>query len=197
MRLAAVALLVMISAMASAQAPDPLQSAGWYAGFGLSDFVYDDELPADFRFDDTVTAVRFFGGYKWNANWGVELSYLDTTLFDDNADGMDFILGPFTSVYAPDIAALTVRPMAYLPTSWGVLFGGLGLFQGDRTRQSSGSSLSMGLVPGDLMESDSGATFLLGTEWPIGSLKLRAEYEWWDLDRANGSSLGLGLSYRF
>jgi len=189
-----VALLAAAHGVAVAQEAD----TGWYAGFGIGGMMHTEAISADLSLDDTVAATKFFGGFRWGSRWGVEVAYVDSSSVEGSATGLDLLADQFSTVFSTEIAALTIRPMAYLPVAWGTLFGGLGVFDGDRrSERVGGSSLAPETLPMRFSESSSGATLLLGTEWPIGPLKLRAEYEWWDLDRADNASLGLGLSYRF
>lgn len=187
-------LLAALSGVVLAQEAD----TGWYAGFGLGGITREETIPADLMLGETTSAVKFFGGFKWSSRWGVEVSYIDQASVETPTASYDLLVDDFSSVFSTQIAALTIRPMAYLPVAWGTLFGGVGLFEGDTRRELNvGAPVPLGMLPTRFSESASGATLLLGTEWPLGALRLRAEYEWWDLDRADNSSLGLGLSYRF
>jgi hypothetical protein len=189
-----VAMLAVATTAAGAQDVD----SGWYAGIGIGALSHDEAIAPDIYVTDAVAATKLFGGFRWNSRWGLELSYVDSSSIDSAPDGLGLLADQFSSVYSTQIEALTIRPMAYLPVSWGTLFGGLGFYGGDRRSDPAiGAPLGFGSLPTSIEASDSGATLLLGTEWPIGSLRLRAEYEWWDVERANSSSLGLGLSYRF
>jgi hypothetical protein len=188
------ALLVAATTVAGAQDID----SGWYAGIGVGALSHDETIAPDLYVTDAVAATKLFGGFRWSSRWGLEFSYIDSSSIDSSPDGVGLLADQFSSVYSTQIAALTIRPMAYLPVSWGTLFGGLGFFEGDRRSDSTvAAPLGFGSLPTRIEATDSGATLLLGTEWPMGSLRLRAEYEWWDVERANSSSLGLGLSYRF
>ena len=189
-----VALLAAANAVAVAQEAD----TGWYAGFGIGSMTHAEAISPQLSLDDTVSATKLFGGFRWGSRWGVEVAYVDASAVEGAVAGLDMLADQFSTVYSTEIAALTIRPMAYLPVAWGTLFGGLGVFDRDRRSERVGSSsLTAETLPTRFSESSSGATLLLGTEWPVGPLKLRAEYEWWDLDRADNASLGLGLSYRF
>lgn len=189
--------VVMLAAATTVAAAQDVDS-GWYAGIGFGALSHDEAIAPDLYIDDAVAATKLFGGFRWNSRWGLEFSYVDSSSIASSPDGLDLLADQFSSVYSTQIAALTIRPMAYLPVSWGTLFGGLGFFEGDRRSDPAiAAPLGFGSVPTRIEATDSGATLLLGTEWPIGSLRLRAEYEWWDVERASSSSLGLGLSYRF
>jgi OOP family OmpA-OmpF porin len=53
---------------AGQQAPDP-RGAGWYLGGGIRPVVP--------RVEETDIGYRYFGGYRFSRNWGVELGYSD------------------------------------------------------------------------------------------------------------------------
>jgi len=189
-----VALLVAANGVAMAQEAD----TGWYAGFGIGSMLHTEAISPDSSLVDTASATKLFGGFRWGSRWGVEVAYVDSSSTEGSAAGLDLLADQFSTVYSTEIASLTIRPMAYLPVAWGTLFGGIGVFDGDRrSERVASTSLAAEALPLRFSESSSGATLLLGTEWPIGPLQLRAEYEWWDLDRADNASLGLGLSFRF
>ena len=194
MRTLVTSVLAVFALGAASQEP----RSGWYAGVEFANSPSGDPSTTGLRLDNPGATMQFFGGYQWNERWGLELSYSATRLGEPGTDRVDLVAAPFSAVYGAEIAALTVRPMAYLPMSWGTLFGGVGLFdRAQRGDARNAAQRSFGGWPIGDIESTSGATLLLGTEWPIGSLKLRAEYEWWDLERADSSSLGFGLSYEF
>ena len=49
----------------------------------------------------------------------------------------------------------------------------------------------------DDSSSEDGATFIGGIQWDFSSVSLRLEYEWWDVDDADATLLGVGLHWRF
>lgn len=64
-------LAVLVSfwaAGAAAQQADP-RGAGWYLGGGIRPVVP--------QVDETDIGYRYFGGYRFSRNWGVELGYSD------------------------------------------------------------------------------------------------------------------------
>lgn len=56
------------AAGAAAQQADP-KGAGWYLGGGIRPVVP--------QVDETDIGYRYFGGYRFSRNWGVELGYSD------------------------------------------------------------------------------------------------------------------------
>jgi OOP family OmpA-OmpF porin len=68
-------------ALSLASAPALSQDMGWYFGLGAGQSKAKDSCDGvsgpGVSCDDTDTAFKIFGGYQVNANFGVELGYVD------------------------------------------------------------------------------------------------------------------------
>jgi opacity protein-like surface antigen len=87
-----------------------------------------------------------------------------------------------------DTAVLTVRGLGH----FGPFFAGAGYFDADAT-----AFAQLGSFRAEESASEDGLTAVLGLQWDFSSVSLRVEYEWFDVDDADVSELGIGLHYRF
>ena len=88
------------------------QGAYLGAGFGTANYSEDN-------FEDSDTGFNFFGGMRFNENFGIELSYTDFGKQEDRFYGYD------ASV---EVTGLGLSAVAFLPVSENFdLFGKLGL----------------------------------------------------------------------
>jgi hypothetical protein len=174
------------------------QDAPGYVGVGVSSFSYEEVvLPDIYTFDESGSSWKLFGGYNWNENWGIELSWAQSSELEDTASAVDTDLGNVTATLGLEFSALSLRGMGYLPFSWGSLFAGIGFYDGEGDASLVVVSDALGTESVSDTTSESGATALLGVQWSFSNWNARVEYEWWDLDTADASSLGVSLAYRF
>lgn len=172
--------LAMASGTALAAESDP----GFYIGGGLGEANLEID---DVGFDDSDTAFKLFGGYRFNEYFGIELAYFDGGEIEDGQDGL-----PGTVIVEPtgvNLSAVVTAPFDNFS-----LFAKLGYasldfdtsvrFLGQRFSVDSGSEeeLSYG----------AGAAYSFNE-----SFSLRAEYEAFDIDDADADLLTLNAVFRF
>ena len=179
-----------------------LAQEGMYAGVGYGSFDFDEnDIDAVFgNRSDTVDTYKLFGGFEVNEHLSLEISYGATQDLRNTLTATDPIIGVFTTSVATEFTITTVKAIGQLPLDWGILMAGLGYYDLDadiqlRLDSSLGSFESGGTV------GDDGMMAMLGIEWRFGRFGtgygIRLEYEKWDLDGADASTIGIGASFRF
>jgi hypothetical protein len=206
----AVLLLALIGAAAQAQ-------ESVYVGIGYGGFDYEESRtdPVLGKVGDTLDSYKLFGGFEFNDNFAIEVSYGETddlmqagsviaTVADENG------LYPNTLVSSNanlDFASTTLRALGQVPLGWGVFIGGIGYHRTDGDVRET-ISFDNSLFPStpvvfrdDFTISNNGLMATLALEWRFGRFGtrygVRVEYEWWDIDEVDASTLGLALSYGF
>jgi len=204
MRSLAVVSLALLASPAIAQ-------DGFYMGFGLGSFDYQDNaivrvlstnIPRGGAIDDSALSLKLYGGYELNENFAVEVSYgkIDSLVGEGFGFDPPPLPGLFIYSITADLNPFSARAVGQLPLDRSMFFASLGWFRLDgdvvfRTIQGSGPA-------GGLRSLDeSGLIATLGVEWRLGGAeskyRVRLEYESWDIDDADASSISAGLSYRF
>jgi opacity protein-like surface antigen len=187
------------------------ENVGGYIGGELGTLNYEEDLSAiapGIKFDDSSTSLKLFGGYRFGDYFGIEG---DWRTIDDLEMSQSFFIpdiGTLMTTVSAEFDAITIRALGYLPLSWGSLFIGGGYFDYDadvhiRARVQGGGQLP-GPGPGPNGEyvigdsaSDSGGTAILGLQWELESVTIRANYEWFNFEDADVEQIGIGIAYRF
>jgi hypothetical protein len=132
----------------------------------------------------------------------LEFSYGSTSEIQQSVSGTDPFLGDFSLATNLDFTTTTVKAVGMLPFDWGVLLGGIGYFDTDADVDANLTAACCGTISASDSISDSNAMAMLGVEWRFdrgfgAGIDLRLEYEWWDIEDADASTLGIGVAYRF
>lgn len=160
------------------------KDSGFYVGgsVGTAQFDLSDDSHPDFGdidFDDSDTSYKIFGGFNFGiiplVDLAVEAAYIDF-------GSQDGLVGAVSS--SVDSTGLSASGLAALN------FGPFGVFA------------KMGMVNwdsdiGEFDESGTDPTYGLGARFQLGSLALRAEYETFELDKADIDFLSVGASFTF
>jgi len=212
--------------LASLQAGAQQRGLGIYAGVGVGNFQYEEDhgplsvvvedRPLDdivrsatrtiglrsVGLDDSELAWKIFGGWNFTNNLGVEVSYARandlTSTYSEQIGDITVSANLSTNV---DIGA--ARVMGYLPFRLGALFGGVGYFNAQTS-----STQSVGLMvsgTGSIQDSielggsstDNGLTAIVGFQWALPILMLRADYELMDMNAGSAATLNVGVSLGF
>ena len=209
MRVVFAILLLLTSLDAASQQ----RGLGLYAGIGLGQFQFEeDQGPLSVDVDDTLTiglrsarlddselAWKLFGGWNLTGNLGVEVSYgraneLTSTYMKQVGDVT------VSANLSTDIDIGSARVMGYLPFRIGSFFGGIGYFSAE-----TNSTQNVGLVVsgvGSVQDTvnlggsatDSGPTAIVGFQWALSSLVLRADYELLDMNAGRAATFNVGVS---
>ena len=213
--------LLLISLHASAQQ----RGLGVYAGVGVGNFQFEDDqgpisvevddslvdeivvgatqrigIPS--RLDDSELAWKIFGGWNVTRNLGIEVSYGRaselTSTYSEQVGDVTVSANLSTNI---DIA--TARVMGYLPFRVGAIFGGLGYFNAETsstqnvglTVAGAGSVLNEVKLGGSA--TDSGPTAIVGLQWRLPLVVLRADYELMDMNAGRAATVNVGVSLGF
>ena len=217
MRCASVFLALLLSTPAMAQQG----LLGLYVGFGAGNFQFDEDqrgLAASLEsvsetlsagglripgIDDSALTWKIFSGWQFTDNLGVEVGYRQARDLETSYSASVGDLTVAASI-ATDVEIGTARVMGFLPIRWLSLFGGIGYFQADATASeqigltiagipAAGHAVTLGGSP----SSENGPTVILGAQWALPSVIIRADYEWLGMEAADASMIGIGASLRF
>src|SRR5262245_32713641 len=144
--------------MQSAAAQDSREGA--YMGFSLGSFSYEEEDPdlGVTIVDDSATAYRIFGGYRFNDNFAFEGGWGKTGDLQDGFSESIPGFGNLTLNMTGDYEVLTVRALGFIPFENVSLLGGLGYYDADLNATINVSGLGSFSAEG----SDDGATLVGG-----------------------------------
>lgn len=163
--------------------------SGFYVGgsIGTAEVDYSDSDPdfedVEIDFNDDDSAYKVFAGYNFGIlpllDLAVEGSYVDFGKMEDDIE---------------DVAASIELDALTLSGVVGVTLGPVGLFakagmvswDGDVEAFSESDS-----------ESGTDPMYGVGAKLQFGSLAVRAEYEWYDLDEIEVDYYSVGLAYTF
>ncbi|HKQ14402.1 MAG TPA: porin family protein [Steroidobacteraceae bacterium] len=182
--LTVVAALGLMAATTIAQADT---QPGFYAGVGLGmSKVGADELDGT-GFDDSDTGFKIFGGYDFNQNFGVEVSYFD--LGEGSIDGG-------SASASVGVTGLSASAVGRIPVSeMFALYGKIGYASYD-------IDLDFNNVPGfgsgHLSDSDSDLIYGIGGALSFGgNFEARLEYEALNVDEADFNMISVSGLFRF
>ena len=221
LRVASLFFLLLVSLQAVAQQ----RGLGVYAGISIGNFqfeedqgpisvVVDDTLADEIvggatqrigipsRLDDSELAWKLFGGWNVTPNLGIEVSYGRAS---DLTSTWSQQVGDVTvsANLSTNIDIGTARVMGYLPFRLGAVFGGLGYFNAETSStQNVGLTVAGG---GGVLNTvnlggsatDSGPTAIVGLQWRLPLLMLRADYELMDMNAGRAATVNVGVSVGF
>ena len=220
------AVLAFFLLLASLHAAAQQRGLGLYAGVGIGKFQFEedhgplsvvlddrrvDEIVGNVtqtigirsvRLEDSELSLKIFGGWNITGNLGVEVSYgraneLTSTYTEQVGDVA------LSANLSTNIDIGTARVMGYLPFRVGAFFGGLGYFSAETS-----STQNVGLVVSGVgsvqnavnlggTATDSGPAAIVGFQWALPTLVLRADYELLDMNAGSAATLSAGVSLRF
>lgn len=111
------AALIGLSALAfSSLSEAQMQEQGWYAGGGLGQSKFKDGCVAPVAAgytgcEDTDTAVKLFGGYKFDRNFALEANFTDFGKIKAVGNYAGIPLEPTWKAAATDFVAVGILPM--------------------------------------------------------------------------------------
>ena len=169
-----VAGLLAASALAFSPVAQAQMTGQWYAGVGFGQSKAKDACSGAAAAgvtscDDSDTAARIFGGYKFNSNIAAEVGYSD--LGKVKASGV--VLGlPASAEWKATVWDFSAVGMLPINNQFSVL-GRLGV-----TSWSIDLNLNVSGVPGSESASGTDMTYGLGVQWDINNqFGLRAEWQ--------------------
>ena len=180
------AILILAAALAGAAgAPTASAEQGWYAGGALGRAHIDEDVD-DVQLDADSTTFRVFGGFSFNANLAVEVSYLDLGTFEDTVDAAGTPVDVSADADGFSLAAVGRVPL----TERLSLRGKAGVFFWD------GQSTVNGITEND--PGDQNAFVGAGIGYAIAErASLFFDVEYYDLDGVEPLLATAGFAFRF
>jgi hypothetical protein len=177
--------LVATAALGLLAAPAYAADNGIYLGasVGQSGVSYDDGFEdVDFSFDADTTGYKLIAGWRFLDRLAVEANYVDLGSADDTVEGTRF---------KADVSGLSLSLVGFVPLGPVDLFARVGAINWDADVSASGFGQ---VVSGDGTD----LTYGVGAQFRVWSLSLRAEYERFDIDRADTvDMISLGVTWTF
>lgn len=158
--------------------------SGFYAGGSVGSATVSADLESTFTFDENDFAWKAFGGYKFDLpviELGIEGGYVDMGAPSASFGGQNFGLD-LTGWDVFGLAGVQLGPVG--------VFAKAGYFKWDADVSIGGTS-----VDGD---DGNDLAYGVGAKFGLGSIELRGEYEYFDVEGANDVYLlSVGLVYSF
>jgi opacity protein-like surface antigen len=170
-----------------------------YLGAFAGSFDYEEdlsEIAPGASFSDSATAVKVYGGYRFNEWFTVEGSFGVTDTLGESAT-LPSIIGPIPAQLGADFEFLTVNALGHIAFDKLTLLGGIGYWDADITVEIDATVPGFGQVSFEDSESDSGTMYSAGVQWDFDSLALRVQYDLFDIDDADASMIGIGVHWVF
>ena len=197
--------------MSPAMAADP----GWYGGLGIgySKVKIDDAtltVPGATAFtrskDESDTGFKFFGGYQFNQNWGLELGYVDLGKFNAQVNVTAPVVGSATANIKASGIFLDLVGTAPLQNNFSV-YGKLGAIYAETKtdRTFSGAVVLPAGQVANAKHTETAFKFGLGAQYDFTkTVGLRGEWErYYKLGDSNSTGEGdvdlfsINLVFRF
>lgn len=160
----------------------------FYMGAGFGSTKIDDDGFDGIDFDDSDTGFKVFGGYNFNQNFAVEVSYFD---LGEASGSFDDFLGPVT--FDVGVSGFSASAVGVLPLSdMFSLFGKLGYASYDIDAHAS-----IGGESGSGSESESDMVYGVGAALGFGQFGVRLEYEAINVDGGDANMISLSGLFRF
>jgi len=180
--LTVIATLALAGSMAAQADTQP----GFYVGAGIGTTKVSDNSFDGTGIDDSDTGFKIFGGYDFNPNIAVEVSYLDLGEASASEAGDSLSVG---------VTALTASAVGRLPLSdMFALYGKLGYASYDVNVDFN----IAGFGSGSGSDSDSDLIYGVGGALSFGgNFEARLEYEAINVDGGDLNMISIGGLYRF
>ncbi len=166
---------------------------GAYMGFSVGSFSYaeDEDL-----LDDSASAYRIMGGYRFNDNFAVEGGWEKT---EDLEESLTEVIPPFGTVtlnLAADFEILTVKALGFIPFEKVSLLGGVGYYDAEANITATATGFG-GAGQASEEAGEDGAMLVGGFEFNLERIDIRAELEWFDVDDAEATGVNVGVLFHF
>jgi OOP family OmpA-OmpF porin len=177
------AILGMASAMAFA-GPALAQDTGFYGGLSFGQSSADVDCSGLPQCDDSDTAWRILGGYRFNRNLAVELGYTDFGEVSAGDGGANNVTAEATAF---ELVAVGSLPLS---NEFSV-YGKIGMFRWDV------DATGTGVFAGSESDSGTDVTFGVGVQYDFTrQLGLRGEWQRYSADE-DIDVISIGVVFRF
>jgi len=186
--------------VASAQEDAREEDRGPYVGLSVGSFSYEQQPdPFAIQLEDTTSAFRIIGGYRFSDHFALEGSWLKTGALED--DFTRSISGGLFGINVKgDYDVRTIRALGILPLNDTVsLYGGLGYYEAKLDVTVTAQNWP-GPSPGSYFAEfgDEGSAIVGGVEFKLERMNIRAEFEKLDTkDNSDAWDFNVGMLFRF
>jgi OOP family OmpA-OmpF porin len=170
--------------------PALAQDTGFYAGLSFGQSSADVDCSGLTTCDDSDTAWKILGGYRFNRNLAVEFGYTDLGEVS-GSDGVDTVTVESTAF---ELVAVGTMPIADKFS----VYGKIGLYRGETDAEVVGPSA------GSASESNTDLTFGVGVQYDFTkNLGVRGEWQRYsdvgggDIEGADVDVISIGVVFRF
>ena len=163
-------------------------------------FDYDEDLSAiapGQSFSDSATAVKVYGGYRFNEWFAVEGSYGKTGDLEETVPLFAPPFGTLNAEVGANYEFLTVNALGHIAFEKMSLFAGLGYWDADISVDLTVNVPGFGQITDNETDSDDGTMLSAGLEWEFDSLAVRGELDWFDVEEADAFMVGVGVHWLF
>ena len=169
---------------------------GGYVGLSYGSFDFTSDQEFGFVISDSAGAYRAFGGYQLNSNYAVEATWGKTDDIKEGFGLVDPVFGNVSLDLMVDYEIATVRFLGMAPLSSISIFGGGGFFDANFNRSVHYQDAFEVIDIAD-SDSDSGLMILGGIQFELRRIAIRGEYEWFDTDNVEATTITVSALLRF
>ena len=191
-----IVMAIGLAHVAAAQEDANDEDRGPYLGLSLGAFSYEkDNQPFGIHIDDTASAYRIIGGYRFSDHFALEGSWGETADFEDS-----LTVPTFQFDVKGEYEVRAIRALGILPLGENVsLYGGLGYYDAELDATVTTQSLTgVGSGSYDVEDGTHGATIVAGVEFKLQRMNIRTEIEKFEHDNsADTWDVSVGMLFRF
>ena len=167
--------------VAAAQEDTKEEDRGPYIGLSLGSFSYEkDDPPFGIHVDDTTSAYRIIGGYRFSDHFALEVNWGETGDLEDSVT-VTTSQGDSRIDLKGENEVLTIRALGILPLGEKLsLYGGIGYYDAELDATVTIHNLTgagSGLGSYDIEDGADGAMIVGGVELKLKRMTIRAEIE--------------------
>ena len=189
-----IVMAIGLAHVAAAQEDANDEDRGPYLGLSLGAFSYEkDNRPFGIHVDDTTSAYRIIGGYRFNEHFALEGAWGETGDIEDTVT-VGTSQGDLGIDVKGEYEVLTIRALGIMPLGEKVsLYGGLGYYNATVTTHILADVGSY-----DFEDRANGATVVGGVEFKLERMNIRAEIERSEVDGGTDTwDINVGMLFRF
>jgi hypothetical protein len=198
MKRLAFVMAIGLAHVAPAQENAKEEDRGPYIGLSLGSFSYEkDDRPFGIHVDDTTSAYRIIGGYRFSDHFALEGSWGEAGGLEDSVT-VPTSQGDLGIDLKGEYEVLTIRALGIMPLGEKLsLYGGIGYYDAELDATVTMHNLTdSGSYP--VEDGADGATIVGGVEFKLKRMNIRAEIEKLDADENSDAwDFNVGMLFKF